>query len=38
MIRFTIPIANILGNAYYRYKLESTVTNSTIGRTVDIEK
>ena len=36
MVRFTVPIADILGNAYYRYELTSSNYNPTIDNTVTI--
>ena len=36
MVRFTVPIADILGNAYYRYEMTSSNYNPTIDSTITI--
>lgn len=36
MVRFTVPIADILGNAYYRYEMTASNYNPTIDSTITI--
>ena len=37
MVKFTVPIKDILGKAYYRYNIINTITNGTKGQTNTIQ-